>query len=201
MDEDVASVLSGSSGCSVQQNCFMLDAIFKCRMDVFREGSDLQKGSQVLAGDGETVLEVVEISKEARTKKVVDLAGGCCNTAGDPRPSRAGPRCRTARRDAVICYARGQVEGGRLRDELDSGEPVALTTAETLPMECKVLKIVFKPDLPVAIFSSPSSCILSKGHRRSCRIVAASVGGDKEPADPIDEGASIPDTAAGEYTD
>ena len=122
-------------------------------------------------------LEVVEISKEARTKKVVDLAGGCCNTAGDPRPSRAGPRCRTARRDAVICYARGQVEGGRLRDELDSGEPVALTTAETLPMECKVLKIVFKPDLPVAVFPTrrPAS---SARDRRSRRSAAASAEED-----------------------
>ena len=81
----------------------------------------------------------------------------------------------------------------------DSGEPVALTTAETLPTECKVLKIVFKPDLAVAVFSSPS-CILSKGHRKlqNRRSVR---GRGQEAADPMDEGASIPDTAAGEYMD
>ena len=81
-----------------------------------------------------------------------------------------------------------------------SGEPVALTTAETLPMECKVLKIVFKPDLPVAVFPKPPSCILSMGQKKS-QIRRSVKGRGQEPADPIDEGASIPDTAAGEYTD
>ena len=195
--DDIASVLSGSSGCSVQQNCFMLDAIFKCRMDVFREGSDLQKGSQVLAGDGETVLEVVEISKEARTKKVVDLQAGAATLRVTPDHPVQVPD-ENGQAGCRLYMPAGKLKVGDFV-MLDSGEPVALTTAETLPMECKVLKIVFKPDLPVAIFSSPS-CILSKGHRKlqNRRSVR---GRGKEPADPIDEGASIPDTAAGEYMD
>ena len=197
VDEDRASVLSGSSGFSVQQNCFMLDAIFKSRMDFFREGSDLQKGSQVLAGDGKTFLEVVEISKEARTTKVVDLQAGTATLRVTPDhpvhvPNEGGNAGRP------LCMPAGKLKVGDFVT-LDSGEPVALTSAETLPMECNVLKIVFKPDLPVAVFSSPS-CILSKGHqklqtRRGVR------GRGKEAAHPVDEGASIPDTAAGEYMD
>ena len=194
VDEDHASLLSGSSGCSVKQNCFMLDAIFKSRMDFFREGSDLQKGSQVLAGDGKTVLEVVDISKEAQTTKVVDLQAGSATLRVTPDhpvqvPNEGGNAGRP------LCMPAGKLKVGELV-MLDSGEPVALTSAETLAVECK---IVFKPDLPVAVFSSPS-CILSKGHqklqtRRGVR------GRGKEAAHPTDEGASIPDTAAGEYMD
>ena len=198
VDEDVASVLSGSSGCSVQQNCFMLDAIFKSRMDVFREGSDLQEGSQVLAGDGETVLEVVEISKEARTKKVVDLQAGAATLRVTPDHPVQVPD-ENGQAGCRLYMPAGKLKVGDFV-MLDSGEPVALTTAETLPMECKVLKIVFKPDLPVAIFSSPS-CILSKGHKKLQKRRSLRGRRGQEPADPIDEGASIPDTAAGEYMD
>ncbi|CAE7541842.1 unnamed protein product [Symbiodinium sp. CCMP2592] len=197
VDADHASVLSGSSSCSVKQNCFMLDAIFRSRMDVFREGSDLQKGSQVLAGDGETVLEVVEISKEARTRKVVDLQAGAATLRVTPDHPVQVPDAH----DKAGCPR--FIPAGKLKVGdfvmLDSGEPVALTIAETLPTECKVLKIVFNPDLPVAVFSSPS-CILSKGHRKlqNRRSVR---GRGQEAADQMDEGDSIPDTAAGEYMD
>ncbi|OLP91011.1 Carnosine synthase 1 [Symbiodinium microadriaticum] len=197
VDEDVASVLSGSSGCSLQQNCFMLNALFKCRMDVFREGSDLQIGSQVLAGDGETVLEVVEI-KEARATEVVDLkaAGATLLVTPDhpvPIPNAEG------KAGGHHCLPAGKLKVGDFVMN-SSGEPVALTTAETLAMECKVLKIVFKPDLPVAVFPNPSSCILSKGQKKSQKRRSVR-GRGQQAADPIDEGASIPDTAAGEYTD
>ena len=197
VDEDHASILSGSSGCSVKQNCFMLDAIFKSRMDVFREGSDLQKGSQVLAGDGETVLEVVEISKEARTTEVVDLQAGAATLRVTPdHPVQVPDEGGKAGRHLYMPAGKLKVGDFVM---LGSGEPVALTIAETLPMECKVLKIVFNPNLPVAVFSSPS-CILSKGHKKSQNRRSIR-GRGKEAAHPVDEGASIPDTAAGEYTD
>ncbi|CAE7541410.1 unnamed protein product [Symbiodinium sp. CCMP2592] len=199
VDEDRASILSGSSQSSVKQNCFMLDAMFKVRMDVLREGRDLQKGSQVVAGDGKTLLEVVEISKEAQAGEVVDLWAGAAML-------RVTPDHRVQVPDESGEAGRVYVPAGNLKAGdfvmLDAGEPVALTSAETRPMECKVLKIVFKPDLPVAVFSSPT-CILSKGHKK--KPTTARRGGmcqrGKEAVDPIDEGASIPDTAAGEYMD
>ena len=199
VDADLASVLSGSSGCSVQQNCFMLDAIFKSRMDVFREGNDLQKGSQVLAGDGKTVLEVVEISKEGQATEVVDLQAGAATLRVTPDhpvqiPDESGEPGRH------VYMPAGKLKAGDFV-MLDGGEPVALTSVEPQAMECKVLKIVFKPDLPVAVFSSPS-CILSKGHKKKSQVRRSGMGGRRTgAADPMDGGASIPDTAAGEYMD
>ncbi|CAE7749824.1 unnamed protein product [Symbiodinium sp. CCMP2592] len=199
VDEDGASVLSGSSGYSVQQDCFMLDAIFKSRMDFFCQGKDLQKGSQVVAGDGETILEVVEISKESQATNVVDLQAGQATLRVTPDhpvqvPDEGGNSGRP------LYMPAGKLKVGE-KVMLDSGERVALTSAETRPMECSVLKIVFEPDLPVAVFSSPS-CILSKGHKKKTQ--AGRRGGmcqrGKEASDPMD-GASIPDTAAGEYMD
>ena len=189
MDEDLASVQ--------QQNCFMLDAIFKCRMDVLREGRNLQIGSQVLAGDGETVLEVVEI-KEARTTEVVDLKAGAATLRVTPDHSVPIPNAE-GKAGGHHCLPAGKLKVGDFVMN-SSGEPVALTTAKTLPTECNVLKIVFKPDLPVAVFPNPSSCILSKGHKKSQKRRSVR-GRGQQAADPIDEGASIPDTAAGEYTD
>ena len=198
VEEDRASVLSGASGCS-KQNCFMLDAVFKSRMDVFREGGDLQKGSQVLAGDGKTVLEVVEISKEARATEVVDLQAGSATLRVTPDHPVQIPDERGEPGRHVYMPA-GKLKAGDFV-MLDSGEPVALTSAEAQAMECKVLKIVFKPDLPVAVFSSPS-CILSKGHKKKSQVRRSGMGGrGKDSADPMDGGASIPDTAAGEYMD
>ncbi|CAE7541682.1 gss [Symbiodinium sp. CCMP2592] len=199
VDEDHASVPSGSSSCSVKQNCFMLDAIFKTRMDVFREGSDLQKGSQVLAGDGKTVLEVVEISKEGQATEVVDLQAGAATLRVTPDHPVQIPDERGEPGRHVYMPA-GKLKPGDFV-MLDSGEPVALTRAEAQAMECKVLKIVFKPDLPVAVFSSPS-CILSKGHKKKSQVRRSGMGGrGKDSIDPMDGGASIPDTAAGEYMD
>ena len=199
VDEDRASVLSGSSGCSVKQNCFMLDAVFKSRMDLFREGRDLQKGSQVLAGDGKTVLEVVEISKEGQATEVVDLQADSATLRVTPDhpvqiPDESGEPGRH------VYMPAGKLKAGDFV-MLDSGEPVALTSAETQPSECKVLKIVFKPDLPVAVFSSPS-CILSKGHKKKSQVRRSGMGmRGKDSIDPMDGSASIPDTAAGEYMD
>ena len=198
VDEDRASILSGSSQSSINQNCFMLDSMFKVRLDVIREGRDLHKGSQVVAADGRTVVEVVEI-KEAQATEVVDLLVGTdmLRVTPDHRvqvPDESGEVGRRFYREA------GKLKQGDLV-MIAPGKPVALTGAETHPMECKVLKIVFKPDLPVPVFTSPT-CILSKGHEKKSR--GGRRGGmcqrGKEASDPTD-GASIPDTAAGEYTD
>ena len=199
VDEDSASVLSGASSYSVKQDCFMLDAVFKSRKDFFSEGKDLQKGSQVLAGDGKTVLEVVEISKEGQATEVVDLQAGAATLRVTPDHPVQIPDERGEPGRHVYMPA-GKLKAGDFV-MLDSGEPVALTSVEPQAMECKVLKIVFKPDLPVAVFSSPS-CILSKGHKKKPQVRRSGMGGrGKGSADPMDGGASIPDTAAGEYMD
>ncbi|CAE7541698.1 unnamed protein product [Symbiodinium sp. CCMP2592] len=140
IEEDRASVLSGSSGCSVKQNCFMLDAVFKSRMDFFREGRDLQKGAQVLAGDGKTVLEVVEISKERQATEVVDSQAGAATLRVTPDHPVQIPDESCEPGDFVM---------------LDLGEQRALTCAMAQSMECE--EIVFKPDLPAAVLRGNDS--------------------------------------------
>ena len=45
---------------------------------------------------------------------------------------------------------------------LDSGEAAALSSVVLRREACQVLKVVFEPDLPVAVFSRPT-CILHLG--------------------------------------
>ncbi|CAE7592067.1 unnamed protein product [Symbiodinium natans] len=244
-EPDRASVPSESSSYPSNPSHFMSDAIFKSpNMDSndLCRGIDLQKGSQVLALDGETVLEVVEISQEGQATEVVDLQAGLATLRvisdhpvqladeGCEGLPRYVPASKLKKGDAVM---------------LQAGEPVALTGAETQPMECQVLKILFKPDLPAAVFPSPSCSPASKrpkkgpkkksqlrrsgGGRRVARVATcrkhrpcASKGPHKEhtvaaefskllsergvtrsrrgksSAAPMDGGASIPETAAGE---
>ena len=77
--EDASSVLSRSSWFSVQPHCFMLDAIFKTRsygVDFFLMSRDLKKGSQVVAGDDKTILEVAKNPEICKATDLVRLQAG-----------------------------------------------------------------------------------------------------------------------------
>ena len=188
-----------SSGFSVQPGCFMLDAVFQCRssiMDFYLAGKDLRKGSQVVAGDGKSTLEVVDISK-GRAAEVVSLEAGAATLQVTPDhpvqvPDKKGEVAE------ILYQAAGKLAAGDLV-VLDSGEPAALTGIHTEPSACEVLKVVFEPDLPVAVFSLPP-CILSKGQsKKPTRRSGMCRRGQVDQT--ADGGASIPDTAAGEYMD
>ena len=188
-----------SSGFSVQPGCFMLDAVFKCRssvMDFYLAGKDLRKGSHVVAGDGENILEVVDMSK-GRTAEIVRLEAGVATLQVTPDhpvqvPDKKGEVAE------ILYQAAGKLALGDLV-VLDSGKPAALTSVHAEPHECEVLKVVFEPDLPVAVFSCPP-CILSKGQaKKPPRRGGMCRRGQVDQT--ADGGASIPDTAAGEYMD
>ena len=95
------------------------------------------------------------------------------------------------------------VEAGKLKKGdlvmLDAGEPAPLTSVEPESGDCEVLKLAFKPNLPVAVFSCPP-CILSKGANskpdprrgKKCRRRGQRAKGE-ESAD--DGRASMPNTA------
>ena len=198
----MASVLSSSSWFLVKQHCFMMDAIFKTRsysMDFFVMGKDLTIGSQVVAGDDETLLKVAKTPEVCHATEVILLKAGVASLQVTKDHLIQVP---TLDLDGSTRYA----QAGTLRHGdmvmLDSGEPVALTSVEPKSVECEVLKIVFEPDLPVAVFSCPP-CILSKGHKKKpptrrggmCQRVIPT----QSQARPVD-GASIPITA-GEYMD
>ena len=77
--ETASSVLSSSSWFSVHpHDCFMLDSIFKTRsysVDFFLMGRDLEKGSKVVAGDDETILEVTK-KEICKATDIVRLQAG-----------------------------------------------------------------------------------------------------------------------------
>ena len=211
--EDTSSVLSRSSWFSVQPHCFMLDSIFKtrsCDLDFFLMGRDLKKGSQVVAGDDETILEVAKNPEICKATEIVRLQAGEATLqvtwdhpvqvpdlkdmqkgAADVADEREGER--------VVQY----LPAGTLKKGdfvvLDSREPMALTSVESWSADCEVLKIVFEPDLPVAVFSCPP-CILSKGDKklpkRRGRVSQRGKGAPDLTADSV----SVPVTAR-EYMD
>ena len=189
-----------SSGFSVQPGCFMLDAVFQCRsslMDPYLTGKDLRKGSQVVAGDGENMLEVVDISK-GRATEVISLEAGAATLRVTPDHLVQVPDKR-GKVSEILYQAAGKLAAGDLV-VLDSGEPAALTGIHTEPSECEVLKVVFEPDLPVAVFSCPP-CILSKGQTKKPPRRGGMCRRGQAADQTADGGASIPDTAAGEYMD
>ena len=167
VDEETSSELSLSSWFSVKPHCFMLDAIFKTRSGDtvhFLPARELMKGSQVVAGDDDTILEVAEAPKVCKATETVQLQAGAASLQ--------------VTRDHLVQVtdAKGELGGGlylpagdlKLGDMvvLDSGEPEALTAVNKVSADCEVLKLVFKPDLPVAVFSRPT-CILTKAHKKT----------------------------------
>ena len=215
VDDDASSVLSCSSWFSVRPHCFMSDAIFKtrsCGNDFFLPGGDLKKGSQVVAGDDATILKVVANPELCRASEVVDLQAGAATLRVTPDhlvqvpvPDATGESGKIAENRDYDFLAAGDLKVGD-HVMLDSGEPVVLASVDRRPADCEVLKIVFEPDLPVAVFSSPP-CILSKGHKRKPstrrgkdKNRGRSQGTADQPDGTMDGGASIPMTA-GDYMD
>ena len=209
VDDEAASsssVLSHSSWFSVKPDCFMADAIFKTRssgVDFFLMGRDLRKGSQVVAGDDETILEVCEAPVVCQAKEVVRLQAG----AATLRVTADHAVQVTATDDAMEGGAgRGScryVPAGSLKPGalvmLDSGEPAALTGVASERGEHEVLKLAFKPNRSVAVFSCPP-CILSKGANSKPAIRRAKMGqrrgqGSTAAEDADDGRASMPNTA------
>ncbi|CAE7541344.1 unnamed protein product [Symbiodinium sp. CCMP2592] len=196
-DGSASSALSNSSWFmvsrgTVKPHCFMTDAVFKTRgydVDFFLMGRDLQKGSKVVAGDDVTILQVVKTPEICESSEVVELRAGDAVLQVTP-----DHLVKTGEPEESVYRAAGQLKVGDLV-MLDSGEAAALTSVTVRRMDCQVLKIIFEPDLPVAVFSRPT-CILSLGHKRKPPIRR----GGRSPkvprsADDSLDRASIPDTA------
>ena len=222
--DDAASISSGSSGSSwfsVQPDCFVPESVFKtrgCGIDFFLMGRDLKKGSQVVAGDDETILEVCEVPEVCHATELVHLQAGAATlrvTKDHPvqvPEDQADKDKEDADKEEIgVGMSCTFVPAGSLKRGdlvmLDSGEPAALTSVDVQPVECDVLKLAFRPNMAVAVFSCPP-CILSKGsltkpkirRRKMCRR-----RGQGSPEDlgeeSADGGASMPNTAGGEYVD
>eukprot|EP00439_Symbiodinium_sp_Y106_P074241 s633_g14.t1 len=124
---------------------------------------DLKKGSQVVAGDDATILEVAKTPEICDASEVVELQAGAAilRVTPDHLVKVADPK---GEAEESLYLAAGQLKAGDLV-VLDSGEAAALSSVVLRREACQVLKVVFEPDLPVAVFSRPT-CILSLGHKR-----------------------------------
>ncbi|CAE7541378.1 unnamed protein product [Symbiodinium sp. CCMP2592] len=167
-----SSAWSCSSWFSVRPDCFMPDAIFKTRTDGrdhFLKGRDLLKGSQVVAGDGETMVEVCEKPVWSQARGFVRLQAGAAMLEVTAEHPVQVPPADDAMDDEEGGGSARYVEAGQLKEGdlvmLHAGEPGVLTNVEVESGDCEVLKLAFKPNLPVAVFSCPP-CILSKGANR-----------------------------------
>ena len=225
VDDAASSISSGSSGSSwfsVQPDCFVPESVFKtrgCGTDFFLMGRDLKKGSQVVAGDDETILEVCEVPEVCRATELVHLQAGAAtlrvtkdHPVQVPEDQEDKEYEGDADKEEIGVGSCKFVPAGSLKTGdlvmLDSGEPAALTSVDVQPVECDVLKLAFRPNMAVAVFSCPP-CILSKGSKtkpktRRGKMCQRRVQGSPEEElgeESADGGASMPNTAGGEYMD
>ncbi|CAE7228975.1 unnamed protein product [Symbiodinium sp. CCMP2456] len=166
VDVASSSTFSPSTWFSVKPDCFMPDAIFKTRgagIDFWLMGRDLRKGSRVVAGDDKTILEVCYAPELRPVKQIVRLQAGAAMLQVTPDHLVEVPSTVKDREGGASSL---YVEAGSLEKGmfvmLDSGEPEALTSVESECGDFEVLKLTFKPNLSVKVFSCPP-CILSRG--------------------------------------
>ena len=205
VDDDALSVLSHSSWFSVKPHCFVVDAIFRtrsCGRDFFLMGKDLVKGSRVVAADNKTILEVAAAPEVFQETAGFDLQAGNAALGVTADHLVLVPDPKAASCNGIYVKAGNLKEGDFVM--LDSWEPVRLTGMDPWSAEREVLKVVFQPDLPIAVFSCPP-CILSKGHKKKqtrrggMRHVKSKRAGAAQ--DQAEDGQnSIPNTK-GAYTD
>ena len=189
---------------SVDDDCFMADAMFLRRDEKFRDyfvqGKDLKIGNLVVAGAGTTLLKVVFAQVTCNATQVIHLQAGAAILEVTPNHL------------VQVSGVNGELDSDRFLKAgslktgdkvlLDCGKPVELTSVETYEdVRCEVLKIFFSPDLPVATFSKPP-CILSLGQKGSAPIRRGrQCHGGQGTCDQAADGVSIPVTAPGEYGD
>lgn len=176
-------------------DCFVIDWLFKAvsggsaESIFYLPGSLLAKGSQVLAHD-DTLLEVACAPEEHEADEVIELrAGGALLRV---TPEHRVPALRGDGGSFGDVPAKDLCAGDRVYVD---GEPVELTSTTPISDKVQVLKITFKPDKPVAVFTPPPK-ILSKGHASSkMPIRRGGMNRRGQPGGSGDAHGSIPDTA------
>lgn len=193
-----ASMVSSWISAASAENCFMADSLFKIRLgptDIYLPGEQLGKGSCVVAHDNRAILEVVREPERYEVDKIVEMRAGDATQRYTP-----DHRVHALRRGTgEPC----DVQARDLRPMEDcvfvDGNPTVLASVEekVLATKVSVLKITFKPDMAVAVFTPPPA-ISTKGSKKK----PLRRGGRRpQPNDSDHEHLSIPDTAPGEYQD
>jgi len=195
------SAQSSAQSFSMSQSgphCFMPFTLFKMATVGTRvPASDLKIGSRIMAADGVTVLEVSSVVPN-KAREVLQLEAGEAKLTvtgthrmlvphrGDSGKASEVPAGRLNVGDAILCKTH---DGASIAQELTS---VLVMVGEE---DIDVLQIAFVPDVPVAVFEEPSMSLLSKGFRKKKTRRTYKQKAGRDGTD------SIPDTAAGDYSD
>jgi len=176
----------------------MSDAVFKTKsgQSIFLLPLNaLRKGSHVLADDGDTILEVAAIPESHKADSVIDLRAGSA-TLSVTKDHRI-PSVNINTGETFDVRAAELKQGDYV---FVDGQRTKLTHVQekTFSHEIDVMKITFKADLPVGVFSPPPT-IASKGSKKK----PVRRGQNKHAQKGIDdiESASLLDTALGIYED
>ena len=146
---------------SGQPCCFLPDTYFKVVMDdgqIFCPAKMLFKGTRVIAADG-TAIEVLHPPEQHQVDAVIKLQVGSASLVVSPDHRILIPGKKTIQ-------AKDLEVGSEV---LLDGTEAKLTSFEWNHMPTMVMKIAFKPDIPVAAFMCAPS-ILSKGSRNKPRV-------------------------------
>jgi len=150
-----------------------------------------------MAADGVTVLAVSSVVPN-KAREVLQLEAGEAKLtvtgthrmllpqSGDSSKTSEVPAGRLSVGDSILCKTQ---DGAGIAQELTS---VLVMVGEE---DIDVLQIAFSPDVPVAALEEPSMSLLSKGFKKK------KTRRTKKQKAARDETGSIPDTAAGEYSD
>lgn len=150
---------SAMSWMSVRPHCFMPNTMFRMtrgHAEFFLSGEQLVKGSQVLADDCQTILEVARNPEQVDVNEVLELRAGDTSlfvTSDHRVPVLRANTERTAEQSCDV-QAKDLQPGDRI---FVNGSPTKLSSANelVLPQTQRGLKIVFQPDMPVAVFTPP----------------------------------------------
>ena len=161
--------------------CFLQDTYFKVVTDdgqIFCPAKMLFKGSRVIAADG-TVVEVLYPPEQHQVDAVIKLQVGSASLVVSPDHRILIPGNKTIQ-------AKDLEVGSEV---LLDGTEAKLTNFEWNQVPTMVMKIAFKPDIPVAAFMCAPS-ILSKGSRNKPRVRRGTSSRTPDGGDAL----TVPDT-------
>jgi len=167
------------------ENCFLLTALFKATSashDFYLRASDLLKGSHVQAYDDETVLEVTCNPERHEVNELIEIGAG-----GAILPVTLDHRVPVIR-EGNECTV--QAKDLHLQDHvLVNNAYTALTSLVRKIEVVPVVKITFKPDMPVPVFMPPPM-IATKGHHKK----PLRRSGMNKRVQSVQANVSVPDT-------
>jgi len=145
-------------------HCFMLDTMLKTvsgESVLYLPAQGLQKGSQIMADDDKTIVEIVNVPELHESDRFIELSAG--DAVLRVTPDHRIPAFQDAGGELCEIQASDLMPTNTV---LVNGVPTPLSSVKETRLACKtkVLKLAFKLDVPVGAFSCPQA-ISSNGSK------------------------------------